>query len=241
MDTLEQELAKKQLAHAAEINAIMAKHMVLAGVRDRLGTQLDGYISPSVHPFELYKSKGSIVFRRDRYEYTRKGKNPDRALLGALLRAFEPLELIKVKSGGCTSFRPESGYQERERDDVYECGPVKVDIDGLSADEVKFQWYAKVLVDGVWQVWRIVVEYPMYGCDLGKVNQKAIQWNHQGDAVAWEWQYHPSNGARETGVQHVRFVSGDRGKTPNHFSLYWDRDSGWGLVRGGGMAEFVKE
>lgn len=242
METLEQEIAKKQAAHEAEIAALMAKHKVLAGVRAKLGTRLDGYVNPMVHSFKLYGSQGTIAFNWEMYDSIRKGNNPDRALLSALLEAFPPMELVKVRSGGCTSFRPQEWYQERERDEVYECGPVKVDIDGLQADEAEFEWYAKVGVDGGEQTWRICVKFPMYRCGLGGVQSTVKNWDSKGRPCAWTWNYHASNQARESGVQHIRFAGVDyANKSPNHFTLYWDRDSGWEMVRSGGIAGLVKE
>jgi hypothetical protein len=232
MKTLEQEIADLKEKHAQDARDLERKHAVIAA----LGSIADGYDEPKINHFPLYGSVGSIGFDVPFSSYTAKGKAPDRALLAALLATFAPVSRVQVRDG-CLSNRPafsvlpgETQAREKTRRDydataddwkgeLLDICPVTVDIDDIEhGGKASFQWFA-YLPGGLY---RFDVEFSLYGVELGRLEtRRRYADSAHNYPVGWEvCQFYPTCGA-----QCIRWAAGGT-EYPNHFTLWWDVDSG---------------
>lgn len=232
MKTLEQEIQDLKDKHAKAERELEQKHAVIAA----LGSIANGYDEPKINHFPLYGSVGSIGFDVPFSSYTAKGKAPDRALLAKLLETFAPVSRVQVRDG-CLSNRPNfsiltSETQERERGRRYngataddwkgellDICPVTVDIDEIDRmGKASFQWFA-YLPGGLY---RFDVEFSLYSVNLGKLEtRRRYADSAHNYPVGWDvCQFHPTCGA-----QAIRWAAGSS-EYPNHFTLWWDVDSG---------------
>jgi hypothetical protein len=220
MKTEEQELLELSAKQAADILALKAKHAVLG----LLGDLITGYQPPFVHYSKLYGTKGSLNFGHCQYDSIREGKNPNRALLAALLAKFPPLPKVLYKDG-CTSFRWEGGITEKDkqaeaegRTNITEVYPVIIKIETAQSQTAKFCWCADL---GGLGVWSIVVEIPLHATTLGLLYLDAKRWP-DGKIIRYtQCEFRPSNPA----VQVITWASGGQ-EYPKTFTLYTDPDSG---------------
>lgn len=178
-------------------------------------TLAEGYNPPTVHPYKLYGAMGSVHFGYCRYASISEGKNPDRELFRRLLAAFPPaLPLVRVKDG-CTSFRPDLP-ENNVKGQLYDCGPVKIDIKVFQGPDASFEWHANI--NG--ELWRIEIEFPLHQCTLGSLNARA---RYVGEIVT-SWDVCEFRADAPAQVQ--KWASGGK-EYPNHFTLFYDRDSGY--------------
>jgi len=220
MDTLEKELQELKEKYAKKEAELLREHKI----RNILGNTFDGYEKPFIHFSKLYGTSGLIAVNYNRFQYGQnKPRNPDTALLRALIQKFPAVPILKYKDG-CLSFRPE---QQAEQDaakaiengitvDLYECGPVTVRIDPAHfSQSASFEWVAEI--DG--GLWRIQVEFSMYAVELGTLDLKFATYPDGEVKRVERCQFNPAWDA-----QVIRWGRGDE-KTPNSFTLYWDRDT----------------
>lgn len=215
MKTLQERLDEARDKFEQEQAEIMKR----ASIQDELRGVLEGCHEPSIHFSKLYGRVGSIHVHGTEYEGLRHDKQPDAALLVALLVKYPPVPFIRVKDG-CTSFRPdtiENNQALREGADTYDCYGVHVDIETFQHQVADFTWCSAV----AGELWEFEVRFPLYQTDLGVLNMRAIYYGGHGPVRCWEvCEFRPNHGA-----QIIKWGSGGP-EYPNRFTLYWDRDSG---------------
>lgn len=217
MKNLQSELAALDAATIEKRAQLIRQHAVL----DQLQPIIDGYHAPMAHFHKLYGSVGSIHLHGCDYAAIREGKQPDRALLVALLAAYPPLDVLRVKDG-CTSFRPARHYEENtvREEGLYECYGVTVKIEVFQGPHAEFKWYADL--NG--ETWQFSVKFPLHKTDLGRLDAVAKRYDGHGPVSSWErCEFYAKHDA-----QKIRWASGGR-EYPNSFTLYWDRDTGKAL------------
>lgn len=129
--------------------------------RERIGVDVSGYETPFIHYGKLYDTAGSVHFGRCNYQSIKTGKDPDTALLRALLAAHPPLPLVRYKRG-TVSFRSLGGLTDDERDggEVTPVFPVRF--------RVQLNWFNSSLT-AKWEAtlgdarWRFEVSFPAFG------------------------------------------------------------------------------
>ena len=223
MKNKEQELKELENSTLKKREAIITKWEVL----EVFGNSIDKYEAPHVHTTTLYGTAGLIHFARCDYESIRSGKNPDKELLRFLLEKYPPVNILKVKEFGTTSFRPESTITDVSEDLLYECFGVVVDVyphgyPGIPNGRCKAKW-TTVIRD---KMWRMEVDTPFYnklGKYIVKFESKETYLGRPNRII--ECDFKPNFDG-----QRVRWATGDYvNNTPNHFTVYWDRDTGKSL------------
>jgi hypothetical protein len=224
--TLEMEIEELKAKHARKEVELRRRHEVLA----YLGDAFEGYGKPSVYFCRLYGKRGHVSFHHCRYSSIQRGKNPDAVLLRKLLERFPAVPVLRYKDG-CTSFRPEV---QAEKDaaknpesgrtvDLYECGPVTVKLEPASySQSAKFEWVTPIGEE----LWDMSAEFPLFGVDLGELTLRYKTYPDGEIAGVKTCEFRPKWDA-----QRIRWASGDH-KTPNSFTLFWDRDTAKGLDYG---------
>lgn len=213
MKTLDEELQALEDSTRQKREAVIAKHTILNSGISAITTD---YHEPFVHYSKLYGRVGMVSFQGTKYSSLSDGKNPDRALFAALLAKFPPsVPQIRVRDGGCVSFRPDL-EENNTKGDIYDCHAITARVEVFQGPDVDFEWYTTINE----QLWEINIRFPMHKCkNLGVLNARP---RYMGEIVtSWErCDFHATAPA-----QVIRYASGGK-QYPNHFTLYWDRDSG---------------
>ncbi len=208
--TLNEELLKLEADTAVKREALMRKHAVLSS---GLSVLLDGYQSPFIHHSKHYGRVGSIAIHGTDYAPLRDGKEPDAALLRALLDAYPPVPMLLIKDG-CTSFRPQQTHGARTGESVEEVYPILCRLDEVDRGGwVKIEWTSRLNGD----LWEFSVGFPLGKTNLGRLALKSRV--RSGEITSWEHcEFTPSCG----NARRIRWASGGR-QYPNTFTVYWPK------------------
>lgn len=200
--------------------AIILEHKV----RGALGESIKDYGPPFIHCSRLYGSVGSIKFEPPFAESLRKGLNPDKVLLAALLLAVPPVPRIEIRDG-CLSMRPcGPGYDPktdkkiRDYEKTSDLFGVLIDIEPTGR-KAAFKWYGVLEGD----LWALSVWFPLHELDIGELTATPKRWGQYGPPKSWECSFQP--GPELHSCQITRWASGAP-EYPNRFTLRWDPDSG---------------
>lgn len=197
-------------------------------IKTALGKEVEVYEPVRIYQHSLYGSSGSITFKPPFAESLKKGKTPDRFLLGLLLGWFPPVPRIEVRDG-CLSFRPVPAGYDPETDPKLEratlCDKhgmiIKIDTSQHSAS---FEWYGPI-TNGL-ELWEFEVHFPLHALEIGTLDARAVRWGRGGGGPIKEWsvcQFHPSHAL--CNAQVTRWGTGGP-EYPNDFTLSFDPDSG---------------
>lgn len=208
--TMEEELTALEIKMQAELKHIERKYAVLSSLPD-----LGEYAPPSIHSGTLYGSVGSLHFQRQRYSSIAEGKSPDAALLGKLLVAVPPVDLVLFK-GGCTSIRPEPEAYTNNGE-YREIGPVTVEVDPTNYSQTTaVKWFGALAGD----IWGVSVEFPIHQPKIGELTLSYARYSRGNGEISsvTRCEFRP----KDPTAHIIKWASGDR-KTPNHFTIYWGR------------------
>jgi hypothetical protein len=216
--SLELELEQLRTKYAEKEAQLKREHEILA----LFGDTLAGYEKPMVCFHKLYRRRGTVAFNHCRYQSIQKGKNPDSTLMRTLLEQFPPVPILQYKDG-CISFRPQvvaeadaAAVKDGRTVTLYECGPVIVRLEPSHySQSAKFEWTCEL--GG--ELWDIALEYNIFGVDLGILTLYYDTYQDGEVKRVRICEFRPKWDA-----QRIRWASGDH-KTPNSFTLFWDRDT----------------
>jgi hypothetical protein len=200
----EKELADLEKKFSNDQQALRQKYAVLQHL------PVNDYHPPFVHYGPLYSSRGSVRWAGTQYDSLREGKQPDQALLAALLAQFPPVPLVLVNDG-CKSFRPAAVEWKGEVSPIF---PVTLDLDFQPGWEVLVRWYGPISGD----LWRFEVRYPIGDCPA--IGYPVLHFTRHPDgdiARVTQCDYQPKD---LPGARRIKWNSGGV-KIPNRFTVYW--------------------
>jgi hypothetical protein len=186
-----------------------------------------GYVEPRIIFSKLYGTAGLVNFKhRGRYRLsTDKGQEPNAKLLKTLLERFPPVPYMKVKDGGCLSFRPDIEENnvdaESHNADVYDCYGVTLKVQTFQEQTIRFQWASEL--DG--ELWRFDIEVPFHQTDVGRLEIRARYYGGHASGKIASYEQCELYPKLELDAQCIRWASGGP-EYPNSFTVFWDRDSG---------------
>jgi hypothetical protein len=208
----QQELAKLEQDYQEERAGIEQKFIVLDSLKERLGNALEEYHPPFIYRGRLYGSEGVISFKGTDCDSLRDGRQPDKALLAALIAAYPPAP-VGIVMDGSTAFMPYISVPVDKLDQAVIIAPVTVFVEPRPSKAI-YKWFAYI-GDALWRF--------EFGISLYKTRLGNLRINYyKGSINAYDPVIESCHFDAAYGSEVIRWATGDfSNRTPNNFTLYW--------------------